>query len=82
MVTGAAGAVGTVGVVGCKTRGRLLRKSHLILVVIKNFYYCILCKTRQKGLQSNSGPMCLFVFVCWHRGEAMWLPAEMIKLHW
>jgi len=22
--------------------------------------------TRQKGLQSNSGPMCSFVFVCWH----------------
>ena len=22
-------------------------------------------------MQSNSGPMCLFVIVCWHRGEAM-----------
>ena len=29
-----------------------------------------LWKTRQKGLQSNSGP-CLFVFVCWHREEAI-----------
>ena len=28
-------------------------------------------QTRQKGLQIKSGPMCFFVFVCWHRGEAM-----------
>ena len=28
-------------------------------------------ETRQKGLQSNSGPMCAFVFVCWHCREAM-----------
>ena len=24
-------------------------------------------RTRQKGLQIDSGPMCLLVFVCWHR---------------
>ena len=28
-------------------------------------------ETRQNCLQSNSGPMCAFVFVCWHCGEAM-----------
>ena len=28
-------------------------------------------KTRQKGVQSNSGPKCLFVFVWWHCEEAI-----------
>ena len=28
-------------------------------------------ETRQKGLQSNSVPMCSFVFLCWHCGEAI-----------
>ena len=36
--------------------------------------------TRQKGLQSNSGPMCAFVFVCWHCGEAMQTGHHIIKL--
>ena len=38
--------------------------------------YSRVLRTRQKGLQSNSGPMCLFVFICWHRGEAIvnWSP--------
>ena len=33
--------------------------------------YSRVLRTRQKGLQSNSGPMCLFVFICWHRGDAI-----------
>ena len=37
-------------------------------------HFLVVDKTRQKGLQSNSGPC--FVFVCWHRGKAIvkWLP--------
>ena len=39
-------------------------------------------ETRQKGLQSNSGPMCAFVFVCWHCGEAMQTGHPLIELQW
>ena len=35
------------------------------------FYLGKVNRNKAKSLQSNSGPMCAFVFVCWHRGEAM-----------
>ena len=33
--------------------------------------YSEMKRNKAKSLQTNSGPMCLFVIVFWHRGEAI-----------
>ena len=52
MVTGATGAVGTAGVVGWKTRGRLLRKSHLISVGNLKCFTIVFCVKKLYSIQS------------------------------